>query len=1294
MEGIKCITEQCADEKDISSEAVKSSGETEFATEVPAACSAESQITGKVADCSNKKTNPDELNRVENDAAEETGASEIKFNEVTHSFNLTEDNDCKQIVDVTKVDLEIKESLDGIINGKKSKIPETGGALTTETICVDARCGEVKSCLEVGEIVSNESSDLNESLMTSSCKTLKNDRAACNISVEVDVPEMEVSGINDKPLDIKHLDSHMTEPAKRQASPKLKESKEEKSEESVERDSRRNRKFSINEMTDIKRKESSKTSTSRSKSLETLNDTKISHDTGKVDEEHDLGKNLKIHKQERRRCTSHSSKETELESDNSSRKLLKKGREHSQKFSDSVRLIREQRYSRDSDRNNFDFQKHHRRIDGYASNFPSCSSYYDETDSYSRGHEAASERLYKRQRSHSGRSNIREDISHRHERRESFEWNESESNSSGRFEERDSDSSYKYYGKVLLKDDEKSYSYYRDHERENYLDRVISDQRKFANTCVSFSSDSLCQRTNRIQMNNTYLDSENWNIQDSERVELPQCSSEGRGIDYKRSYTPDYDSHEDGFAKYSSSKKRLRHSGHNHKLRKSSRQYDSEEASRSRHDASYSKSHSASSRSGHARKIEQGSDPTAIYNCSNKEIREQCKKVKDRAVRRALLSLHEAHYRECILYLRQPDAHPDYSKEYRIFSQLKVNDILDLGGDPCAFDYHFEWKRYWPYRMNELLKESWEIKKNKCLQILFQKNSQTSSESSTDLSSYTSSSSSSPPPSSDDDYDSANHITEDTSRKNFKKKISRYSKAKNTSVADNERKCEDLKPVQEFEEDIGDLTLELNLKRFRRSEDSRETTKEGNSSVTCGLENQTSCSKNLYGQSIQEPVSVQILGVLKLLNYMKERFGELERPLTTLYLKAVTLKENKLDLNQILEVRENVSLFRKLGNKLEQILADANLSSTQKVIFQEIYDRFSRMLLNVKSSSPCMGLDMSRIAELTIGQDVSKSLTLIKNALIDHGYPDVPKEKLVSIYLHAKNILEKGEYSGSKSEKLLLPENDTCGDFTLNKGKSSVTCIEPSQLYQSEHQQQSLVVPVSLQRFLPSLNPDSVKNSEAQTQKPMLLLTPPPSSSGKNTFPELSKDAAIGEKPPPIELGNEPSVKKDQPLELEQLSPTICLAIPTSRQLSAKPHNHAALKIASISDCTSNESDSKSSQSIIKDCLSSFSPPSKDKNPVSLEDYINVDFKCPDYLLPKEPDTKLSECHTDSGLSGELDKIANTENMPNKKPALLPKNPIRIQIPKKPIRIKIPQLSKQKSFSSSFSPINDDQELL
>ncbi|MPC11615.1 Splicing factor 3A subunit 2 [Portunus trituberculatus] len=114
-------------------------------------------------------------------------------------------------------------------------------------------------------------------------------------------------------------------------------------------------------------------------------------------------------------------------------------------------------------------------------------------------------------------------------------------------------------------------------------------------------------------------------------------------------------------------------------------------------------------------------DPKTSVIRSIKKIRKQCEEESNSTVRRALLALLKVHQKECDMYLRKPEAHPDYIKEYRVFLDKKSRSIIDLGGDPNDYDFQENWKKYWPTQLARLFRQSWDTKMHKCTSMLLKK---------------------------------------------------------------------------------------------------------------------------------------------------------------------------------------------------------------------------------------------------------------------------------------------------------------------------------------------------------------------------------------------------------------------------------------------------------------------------------------------------------------------------------------------------------------------------------------------
>ncbi|XP_064086615.1 uncharacterized protein LOC135201549 [Macrobrachium nipponense] len=86
----------------------------------------------------------------------------------------------------------------------------------------------------------------------------------------------------------------------------------------------------------------------------------------------------------------------------------------------------------------------------------------------------------------------------------------------------------------------------------------------------------------------------------------------------------------------------------------------------------------------------------------------------------ALMSLRDVHNKECKVYRKNPKAHPDHEKEFRIYRDKKMQCIIGLGGDPNSYDVTKDWEAFWPNRLEQLLELSWISKRDKCLKVLKQ----------------------------------------------------------------------------------------------------------------------------------------------------------------------------------------------------------------------------------------------------------------------------------------------------------------------------------------------------------------------------------------------------------------------------------------------------------------------------------------------------------------------------------------------------------------------------------------------
>lgn len=371
-------------------------------------------------------------------------------------------------------------------------------------------------------------------------------------------------------------------------------------------------------------------------------------------------------------------------------------------------------------------------------------------------------------------------------------------------------------------------------------------------------------------------------------------------------------------------------------------------------------------------------------------IKKECEAERDPVIRNALLALFKAHDHECTLYFKQPDAHPDYKKEYKMFVQRKTEIIMELGGNPNNVNFHDEWKVFWPVEMCHMFKVSWKEKKKQCLLMMTKRKNRLKSKSSSDTSSSSDS----------DDSDPKK------SKKLSKKKKSRHSKSKHASEAKHSRSKKLWKPIGKpvEERSYGEIKMkpvgrvkEQNLSKRRKLEQTQTgTMKDKDLTLELDLQNyrnrkyepflqkydhtpshhQPSMSHHQSSRSHHQPSKLhhqpsvsgessgrgsslvdvpQIVDLLKVLNYMKDKFGDLENSFNNLFRRAVLLKEMKVDSNVLLNEKESCSILEQLGKRIQFILRERSLNTTQHVIAQEIFERFGPFLLKVTDRKPPYG---------------------------------------------------------------------------------------------------------------------------------------------------------------------------------------------------------------------------------------------------------------------------------------------------------------------------------------------------
>ncbi|XP_068221170.1 uncharacterized protein [Palaemon carinicauda] len=417
------------------------------------------------------------------------------------------------------------------------------------------------------------------------------------------------------------------------------------------------------------------------------------------------------------------------------------------------------------------------------------------------------------------------------------------------------------------------------------------------------------------------------------------------------------------------------------------------------------------------------------FTKSIRKIRKQCQKEKDSVIRDALLDLFSTHVHECDLYLAKPDAHPDYSKEYRLFLEKKRGFIVSLGGDPDSYDYIKDWEKFWPTRMFDLFKESWESKKKQCTSMISSRRKRSPSSSASSRSSRSSSSSR-----------SSRSPSPDKKRKRSKNKVSRFEK-----ISSNPHKKETgegnskWKPLGSFK-DMDDNSFIQDVELPRNSDIMKKLPKTSLDKATFPREPEKLKGPNVPSQSLpyDEKVTsalnvtkegVKVVEVLSILTYLKDKLGVLGLPVNILYDKAVKMEKKGLDPNTLLEDEETATLFCMLSDKLSSLVEEGDGSTIQKAIALEAHSLLLNLIDEIKGmkkkSDVKLQVNIAQIARLTMGKTISDTIITIKNFLVYEGYSDISKEDLEVIYMSVKDEQLKltgsstpSQISGSLSSQL------------------------------------------------------------------------------------------------------------------------------------------------------------------------------------------------------------------------------------------------------------------------------------
>ena len=207
------------------------------------------------------------------------------------------------------------------------------------------------------------------------------------------------------------------------------------------------------------------------------------------------------------------------------------------------------------------------------------------------------------------------------------------------------------------------------------------------------------------------------------------------------------------------------------------------------------------------------------------------------------------------MYLRKPEAHPDYNKEYRKFLDRKSRCIIELGGDPNDYDFEQEWKKYWSEQITSLFRESWDAKMHKCTFFLQKKG----------------------------------HLSKSKHASSRKDAINPPTETKRKSSKGGSEK----------------VNIDERQNKSAKVESLDQQKLQAASTTQCKIK--------------KEEMDAELLSILKLICYIKHRFKDCEASFDSFYQKALSLKQNNFNLCDIIEANLPLlkKLDENLGETLE-----------------------------------------------------------------------------------------------------------------------------------------------------------------------------------------------------------------------------------------------------------------------------------------------------------------------------------------------------------------------------------------
>ncbi|XP_071524421.1 uncharacterized protein [Panulirus ornatus] len=346
---------------------------------------------------------------------------------------------------------------------------------------------------------------------------------------------------------------------------------------------------------------------------------------------------------------------------------------------------------------------------------------------------------------------------------------------------------------------------------------------------------------------------------------------------------------------------------------------------------------------------------------------ERSKRVAERKLqdfREVEIRLKARHKNEQVVYEKNPESHPQYTQEWKMFWEHRCQQLVKQGLNPFQYDFKSEWALFWPQRMRELLAIEYKSKRNSLLARFNM-----------------------------EDPDESNVETNKTTN-------SETNPSWNSAGAKRDT-----------------------ISRIDRSPspwegDSISGAKVKNPSPPAGIRMSNSVTgappQNVEPSAKKFEDEFSVLGTLKLLNELEDQLGSFGPAITTLLGKAVDCSQKGGDALELFKDPDNLVLVRYAREKLSSQISAGILGVNALVCTQMAVERamwLQSQAEKLTNEGKYLGLDIASIARATLGKDTVQIAQFIAQHLLQVGKSNASEEDLQNILFavssaHTKSVVE------------------------------------------------------------------------------------------------------------------------------------------------------------------------------------------------------------------------------------------------------------------------------------------------